>query len=113
MSAHWTQVKEVFSAALEIEPRERDSFLNEVCATDDHLRAEVSALLSAPEASGDFIRQPALVDVGLLANDQVDDSAAVIGQQIGSYKIIRDRRGGMGAVYLAVRADEASTKLWH
>ena len=38
-------------------------------------------------------------------------SAAVTGQQIGSYQIIRELgRGGMGAVYLAARADESFDK---
>ena len=47
MNPKWTQVKEIFSAALETEPDARDSFLNEACATDADLRAEVSALLAA------------------------------------------------------------------
>ena len=111
MNPKWTQVKDIFSAALEIEPTERDAFLREACATDEGIRKEVSALLSAHQASGDFIQQPALVDIGLLANDEADRSAAVTGQQIGSYQIIRELgRGGMGTVYLAARADESFDK---
>src|SRR3982751_4125703 len=111
MNSKWTQVKEMFTAALEIEALNRDSFLREACAGDETLRAEVSGLLSAHLASGDFLKQSAIVDIGLIANDDSRSNAAVLGQEIGSYKIIRELgRGGMGAVYLAARADESFDK---
>lgn len=111
MNENWSKVKELFSAALELEPDERVSLLNTVCEADENLRAEVLALLSAHDASGDFIQHPAVVDVGFLPGDDTNHSAAVAGQQIGTYKIIRELgRGGMGAVYLASRADESFDK---
>ena len=111
MNPRWTQVKEIFSSALECEIQDRDCFLNEACTGDQGLRAEVAALLSGHEAAGDFMQQPAIISVGLIAEDQGDRSAAVAGQQIGSYQIIRELgRGGMGSVYLAARADESFDK---
>lgn len=72
---------------------------------------EVLALLAAHESSGNFIQQAAFVDVGLVKADKIDPSAAIVGQQIGSYKVIRELgRGGMGTVYLAARADESFHK---
>jgi eukaryotic-like serine/threonine-protein kinase len=111
-SANWPQLKELFHAAVELAPHDREAFLKANCAADDELHREVSALLSAHESAGDFIQQPALVDVGLVANDvQANRNAAVTGQQIGSYQIIRELgRGGMGSVYLAARADESFDK---
>ncbi|MGA9994094.1 MAG: serine/threonine-protein kinase [Pyrinomonadaceae bacterium] len=112
MNANWQQIKELFNAAVELAPHDRETFLKANCVASDEIRSEVSALLSAHESAGDFIQQPAMVDVGLVAShEQVNSSAAVIGQQIGSYQIISELgRGGMGSVYLAARADESFDK---
>ena len=110
--ASWTHVKALFQAAVELAPRDREAFLEQSCIGDDLLHHEVSGLLSAHETAGDFIQQPALVDVGLIASDgETKSGVAVKGQRIGSYQIISELgRGGMGAVYLAARADESFDK---
>jgi hypothetical protein len=57
----------------------------------------------------DFIRRPALVDAGLVADAETTLDAAVGGQRIGSYEIIRELgRGGTGTVHLATRAPGSS-----
>ncbi len=110
-SANRQQLKELFHAAVELAPPDREAFLKANCAADAELHCEVSALLTAHESAGDFIEHPALVDVGLVADNESNRSAAVTGQQIGSYRIIRELgRGGMGSVYLAARADESFDK---
>ena len=40
----WKKIKEIFGAALEREPAERAPFLEEACAQDESLRAEVDSL---------------------------------------------------------------------
>src|SRR2546423_4166056 len=108
---NWPRVKELFTTALTLDAADRSSFLNSSCAKDDDLRLEVSALLSAHESAGNFIQQPAFVDVGFVTSDETDRGGAIVGQQIGSYKVIRELgRGGMGTVYLPARADESFHK---
>src|SRR5258707_14447770 len=98
----WPRVKELFTGALALDVQDRSSFLNSTCADDEGLRMEVLALLAAHESSGNFIQQAAFVDVGLVKADETDPSAAIVGQQIGRYKGIRELgRGGMGTVDLA------------
>src|SRR5260370_20377652 len=108
MNSNRQQLKDIFHAAVELASPDREAFLAGQCAGNDELHHEVSALLSAHESAGDFIQQSAFVDVGLATGDDSNRSAAITGQQIGSYKIISELgHGGMGTVYLAARADES------
>src|SRR5689334_18637475 len=105
------RLKELFHSAVELSPPDREAFLGANCSNDDWLHTEVSALLTAHDSAGDFIEQPAVVDVGLIDNAEANRGAAVDGQQIGSYRIISELgRGGMGTVYLAARSDESFDK---
>jgi serine/threonine protein kinase/predicted negative regulator of RcsB-dependent stress response len=105
----WQQVKEVLQHALECAPQERDAFLAEACTGDEALRAEIESLLASYEQAGSFIAAPAVADAAELLDDSSDDS--LLGQRIGPYQVIRQiGRGGMGAVYLATRADDQYRK---
>lgn len=104
----WLQVKEIFNAALDRPVGEREPFLDKACGDDQSLRHQVEYLLNSHQHAGDFIETPAAVSFdSLFADDAITlqlDSMA--GRRIGAYKLIREiGRGGMGAVYLAVRAD--------
>ena len=48
----WQKVKEIVGAVLEREPGERSAFLDEACAHDGELRAEVESLLIAHADAG-------------------------------------------------------------
>ena len=54
----WKKIKEIVGAALEREPAERAPFLEEACAHDESLRAEVESLLSAYEKTGGLSEHP-------------------------------------------------------
>ncbi len=65
-------------------------------------RAEVERLLAAHDRSGDFILSPAIATARARVGAQTDWA----GRLVGPYRVVREiGRGGMGAVYLAERAD--------
>lgn len=105
----WQQIEEVFHAALEVDRSERSSFLEARTDGDDELRAEVDKLISQFEDASSFIEQPVYEGAksGFLSAllDETDDDP-MVDKLLGSHRIEREiGRGGMGAVYEAVRAD--------
>src|SRR6059058_1243203 len=103
-SERWKRVDAVFEQALELPQDQRAAFLQENCNSDAEVRREVESLLNSHERAGNFIDQPSL----FFADDTLRDNGSTpqAGELIGSYRIVRELgRGGMGAVYLAERAD--------
>src|ERR1044072_294653 len=96
----WQTVKEVFEAALVYAPEERSAFVGQACRGDELLCREVESLLSSYEQEKRFMEPPA---AAMAARSLIkDESAALVGQQLGHYQIVREiGRGGMGVVYLA------------
>ena len=91
------QVEELFHAALEREPSERDTFLSQACRTDPELRAEVESLISAHEQPGSFLDSLPYDPEGLEIT-----SHSLVGESIGRYLVLsKIGGGGMGDVYLA------------
>ena len=108
-AARWERVKEVFSAAVERGAEDRQAFLNESCAADPALRAEVESLLQAHEQTDDFIERPAAQRAFGLNLDP--PPRPWIGRRVGAYRIVAEiGRGGMSEVFRGVRADEEYNK---
>jgi eukaryotic-like serine/threonine-protein kinase len=100
-SEQWDRIKEIFSSALDEDPSRRAEFLRQACGADESLRAELESLLSAYQSGG---------STGCDSRVTLADED-IAGQKIGPYRILRQIGvGGMGAVYLAARADEAYSK---
>jgi eukaryotic-like serine/threonine-protein kinase len=110
----WKQIEEVFQTAVDLPPRERRKYIVEACTGDDTLREQVEQLVAQHDRAGDFIEEPAFAVADLqppdpdattlTTTDSFDDPS--IGRKVGVYRILREiGRGGMGAVYLAERAD--------
>lgn len=45
----WQQVKHIFNAAVEQDPKYRPAFIAEACGADAELRSEVESLISSHE----------------------------------------------------------------
>src|SRR5215831_5121825 len=101
---NWERLNAVFHAALDRSGPDRASYLAQACGDDLELRAHVERLLNAHEHAGRFIEGPAIASPGALAD--TEPSPLAIGRRFGAHRVIREiARGGMGAVYEAVRAD--------
>ena len=91
----WHKIDEIFHAALQRKPEERVSFLEENCAHDTALYADVKALLVSYEEDDSFFED----SVSALAAEMFADR---VGETIGPYEVLSQLgSGAMGVVYLA------------
>ncbi|MBC7844003.1 MAG: serine/threonine protein kinase [Gemmatimonadaceae bacterium] len=104
----WAQLKRVFNELIELDDVSREERLSEI--DDEQLRDDVRALLRADAAVGArFERAPTLTGA-TQASVELDDELEP-GRHVGAWRLLRLLgRGGMGAVYEAVRDDAGFTK---
>jgi eukaryotic-like serine/threonine-protein kinase len=86
---------EIFRVAAKLPPERRSAFLEQACAGDCSLRADVESLLRAHDQPGSFLQSPASATITLPDRVQPGDT-------IGPYKL-REQigEGGFGIVYVA------------
>src|SRR5215475_5133469 len=105
----WEQVEDLLNAALDRPVDEREAFLTGACGDDLSLRNQIEHLINCYEQAGDFIEAPpATARESTLSDEAVTlQFDSMVGRQVGAYRLVREiGRGGMGAVYLAARADK-------
>jgi eukaryotic-like serine/threonine-protein kinase len=106
----WEDAKKLLNEALDLEPGERDCFIQEACGDAPELLAEVRSLLSWVDQSGEFLETPALRVADLVPEEQSADG--LVGQSLGPWRILDViGHGGMGTVYRAERADAAFKRI--
>jgi serine/threonine protein kinase len=104
----WRQVDDLFQQAADLPPEQRRAFLEQACGNDADLRREVDLLL-AHDASTTAPALESALKSGL--NAWANQGRDLIGQLVGPYRILKPiGRGGMGAVFLAVRDDDQFEK---
>jgi serine/threonine protein kinase len=93
----YQKIKEIFNQVSEMSLLERQDFVAAACEDDSEMRREIEKMLVFADDAQDTLEKNAFE---IFTNGE----HAKIPEKIGDYKIIREiGRGGMGAVYEAVR----------
>jgi tetratricopeptide (TPR) repeat protein/tRNA A-37 threonylcarbamoyl transferase component Bud32 len=105
--ARWRRIAPILDEALDLAGAERQAFLARACGDDAALRADVEGLLDADARAAGFLTGPAEEYLaGVVPAAEAENGALAVGDRVGPFLVVRElARGGMGAVYLAERAD--------
>src|SRR5262245_57042187 len=99
----WRRIDELFRTVSDSPTAEREAQLTRICGDDEELRREVLELF-ANEPPDSFLEDPIKHAAVAFTKEPPDE---LLGQRIGSYRLIQlIGRGGMGAVYEAMRDDD-------
>jgi len=99
----WQRVKEAFHSAVELDPDQRRSFLDEFRGSEPELYRELESLLAHQQPTVEVFDDETLLLSGLVHDEQVPWE----GRRIGAYQVVtKIGEGGMGAVFQAIRVDD-------
>ncbi len=99
-SDKWQKIGIIFEEALKLEEPERSAFLQSACENDSEMIEEVRSLIEADSNVPELLQGKAADSIKLVQHKNYE------GKIIGKYKIQSQiAEGGMGAVFLAERAD--------
>lgn len=108
----WRQIEDLFHDALGRDDGDRTAYIHRAAGNDSELAREVQSLLHAHREPSKFLDKPAHGGASrLLELDPALDLTDPVGVRVGAYRITAAiDAGGMGAVYMAVRDDDAYQK---
>ena len=102
----WDRVQAVFLSVADLSPDQRAQQLDSACGDDSELRCEVESLLKSDRNSAQTIASAIRSETVLMLG-----IGTLIGDRLGAYRVVKEiGRGGMGAVYLAIRDDDQFQK---
>lgn len=109
------ELENIYLAARELPADERDSYLDQVCAEDEDLRARLKQMLDKADAAKAFFAESAVESPGagltltIEVAPQKDEGAGTV---IGRYKLLQKiGEGGMGVVYMAEQTKPIQRKV--
>jgi serine/threonine protein kinase/tetratricopeptide (TPR) repeat protein len=106
----WQQIEDIFQTVVDLPTDQRTEYLAGACAEDDELRTMVDVLVVQLAQATNFIETPAVTG-GTEWLEPLAEGDPLLGRRVGAYRLECEiGRGGMGAVYLAVRADNEFQK---
>jgi serine/threonine protein kinase len=93
----WRRIQDLYQSALERQPDERGTYLDQACGGDEDLRHTVNALLTQSACSEDLVGDGVWEVVADLAKAS---NRLTTGARLGPYEVIGPLgEGGMGTVY--------------
>lgn len=97
------ELQNIYASVTELAPAEQAEHVAMLCEGDEELRAQVERLLGLRERARKLLARP--------LPEQLLGVGSAAGLRVGPWQTVREiGRGGMGAVYLAERADKSFQK---
>ncbi len=99
--AVWRRKKNLFQAAIDLPPGQRDAFLSAACGADHALRSDVASLLAVDADAGSFMETAAVANLAAAGTRPFTPRLGP-GVVLGRYEIVEFLgAGGIGEVYRA------------